>query len=591
MSARELRRGGSRSPRTLADKAAAGLARLEAERRARRAPRQDHALVRAARALNASLELGEVLRTLAREACLALDGDITGVYLGNAETGGVATAGHNLARRVARAHARRRRGRRGPGARHRAARSSPTTTTARRACPRTRRCARSAPRSPCRWPGTTSSRARSRSAGRSCAASTPRTCARCEAIADLATVACCNAETYEEIQHAARTDALTGLLNHGAMQVRLREEIARARARRHAAELRDPRPRRLQARQRLARPPGRRRAAARASPTCCATSCAPTTRSPATAATSSCCCSPAATRPTACARRPARARRGRRPGGAAARELELAGACSLGVAQWREPLDAEALLEHADRALMLAKRTGKGRVAVANADVERELALVRAERGSPAAVQALAAAIEERDDYTRAHSEQVVHLARGVAMILGLPAEERRPDRRRRAAARRRQARRARRDPAQARPADRRRMGGDGRAPGRRRAHPAADPRAGAIAPIVRHEHEHWDGSGYPDRLNGRAIPIGSRIILACDAYEAMITPRPYREAMSARRRWPSCAAARGVRFDPEVIDALLDLLGERRPRFPTARAAARMPAAGAAEPERGRRP
>src|SRR5204863_2045950 len=50
-----------------------------------------------------------------------------------------------------------------------------------------------------------------------------------EAIADLATVACCNAETYEEIQQAARTDALTGLLNHGAMQVRLREEIARAR--------------------------------------------------------------------------------------------------------------------------------------------------------------------------------------------------------------------------------------------------------------------------------------------------------------------------------------------------------------------------
>ena len=61
--------------------------------------------------------------------------------------------------------------------------------------------------------------------------------------------------------------------------------------------------------------------------------------------------------------------------------LELAGACSLGVAQWREPLDAEALLEHADRALMLAKRTGKGRVAVANADVERELALLHADAG------------------------------------------------------------------------------------------------------------------------------------------------------------------------------------------------------------------
>ena len=70
---------------------------------------------------------------------------------------------------------------------------------------------------------------------------------------------------------------------------------------------------------------------------------------------------------------------------------------------------------------MLAKRTGKGRVAVANADVERELALLHADRGSPAAVQALAAAIEERDSYTREHSDQVVHLARGVAMILGMP--------------------------------------------------------------------------------------------------------------------------------------------------------------------------
>ena len=51
-----------------------------------------------------------------------------------------------------------------------------------------------------------------------------------EAIADLATVACHNAETYHQVQQAARTDALTGLLNHGAMQVRVREEIARARA-------------------------------------------------------------------------------------------------------------------------------------------------------------------------------------------------------------------------------------------------------------------------------------------------------------------------------------------------------------------------
>ena len=129
---------------------------------------------------------------------------------------------------------------------------------------------------------------------------------------------------------------------------------------------------------------------------------------------------------------------------------------------------------------MLAKRTGKGRVAVANADVERELALLHADRGSPAAVQALAAAIEERDHYTREHSEQVVHLARGVAMILGLATAkvERIAD-----AALLHDVGKLgvpheilhKRGPL-----TEEEWAGDGRAPGRRRADPAADPRARA---------------------------------------------------------------------------------------------------------------
>ena len=53
------------------------------------------------------------------------------------------------------------------------------------------------------------------------------------------------------------------------------------------------------------------------------------------------------------------------------------------------------------------------------------------------------------------------------------------------------------------------------------------------VLPLVRHEHERWDGGGYPDGLAGEAIPLGSRIVLACDAYDAMTSDRPYRAAMT----------------------------------------------------------
>jgi GAF domain-containing protein len=83
---------------TLAHLAAAGFGRLEAEHRRTARTLHDRALVRAARALNKSLELEEVLRTLAREAAQAVGDDLTGVYLGTARDGGVATAGHNVPR-------------------------------------------------------------------------------------------------------------------------------------------------------------------------------------------------------------------------------------------------------------------------------------------------------------------------------------------------------------------------------------------------------------------------------------------------------------------------------------------------------------
>jgi HD-GYP domain-containing protein (c-di-GMP phosphodiesterase class II) len=87
-------------------------------------------------------------------------------------------------------------------------------------------------------------------------------------------------------------------------------------------------------------------------------------------------------------------------------------------------------------------------------------------------------------------------------------------------------------------------------------------PELAPLAPTVRHEHEHWDGSGYPDGLAGTQIPIGSRIVLACDAYAAMTTERPYRRALTPDDAVAELRAAAGSQFDPQVVEALLDLLG-----------------------------
>jgi DNA-binding CsgD family transcriptional regulator len=84
----------------------------------------------------------------------------------------------------------------------------------------------------------------------------------------------------------------------------------------------------------------------------------------------------------------------------------------------------------------------------------------------------------------------------------------------------------------------------------------------------VRHEHEHWDGTGYPDRLSERKIPIGSRIILACDAYHAMLTNRPYREALSPQRAADVLGQqAHDGRLDAESVAAVLAAAGHAAPR------------------------
>ena len=79
------------------------------------------------------------------------------------------------------------------------------------------------------------------------------------------------------------------------------------------------------------------------------------------------------------------------------------------------------------------------------------------------------------------------------------------------------------------------------------------------IIPAVRHHHENWDGTGYPDRLKGKEIPLGSRIIMFADTIDAMTTDRPYREALGEAEVKAELIKFRGIQFDPEICDALLN--------------------------------
>lgn len=85
------------------------------------------------------------------------------------------------------------------------------------------------------------------------------------------------------------------------------------------------------------------------------------------------------------------------------------------------------------------------------------------------------------------------------------------------------------------------------------------------VRPLVLHEHERWDGTGYPMCLEGEQIPLGARIIFVCDSWHAMTSDRPYRKAMPDAAAIAELRAGAGSQFDPAVVEAFCHLMEQEQ--------------------------
>ncbi|MEI6181636.1 MAG: HD domain-containing phosphohydrolase [Chloroflexales bacterium] len=85
------------------------------------------------------------------------------------------------------------------------------------------------------------------------------------------------------------------------------------------------------------------------------------------------------------------------------------------------------------------------------------------------------------------------------------------------------------------------------------------------VEPIIRHHHERWDGKGYPCGLRGEAIPIGARIVAVVDAYDAMMTDRPYRRALGLEETLRRMREGRGREWDPTLLDLFIEMVEQHR--------------------------
>ena len=247
--------------------------------------------------------------------------------------------------------------------------------------------------------------------------------------------------------------------------------------------------------------------------------------------------------------------------GARAAALTGAGEAVVGVARLRaEPFD------EAERALLEAVTESTAHSLARNRlTQERDELFQRLEQTNVGIAAALAAALEAKDSYTADHARSIADLAVLVGVKLGMTLEEVRdlrlgailhdigkiavPD--------------AVLNKPSALTTEEFEIVKEHTVVGEQILAPV--PFLDAVREIVRHDHERWDGGGYPDGLRGEEIPLGSRIVFVVDAFHAMTSDRPYRSAMEEDDAVAQLREAAGTQFDPAVVEAFVKVLLRRR--------------------------
>ncbi|UCH50636.1 MAG: diguanylate cyclase, partial [Chloroflexota bacterium] len=240
---------------------------------------------------------------------------------------------------------------------------------------------------------------------------------------------------------------------------------------------------------------------------------------------------------------------------------------SLGLASWpNDGVTTEELANAADRALYYAKETGGNQTCIASkmlpslAEAADKNNKVTTEREVLSIIYNLAATIEARHPYTYGHSRKVSGYAVALADAIGLPKEKVAlistaalihdigkvgvPDEVLNEAGKL-----------------------EAEAWELIKSHPKLSATiAGhvvslvACLPAILHHHERWDGDGYPDGLEGEAIPIEARILALADAFDAMTSSRPYRSNLSYKKVLQELKRCAGTQFDPKLVEAFLPI-------------------------------